>query len=108
MQRRLSCNTIEQEKEATVAVNQDKVDKSIGRVPRDLGGAFLGQLAFIDDRLRLSKVFRWLQDEVRRNATIRELNLLSDYCLDDIGIKRSESIADAMLRRLREGAYDPR
>ena len=70
------------------AVNQDKADKSAGRILKDLCGAFLGRLAIIDDRLGLRKLVRWLHDEAGRNATLRELNLLNDYGLDDIGIKR--------------------
>jgi len=86
------------------AVNQYKTDKSIGRVLKDLGGAFLKQLVFIDDRLGPCKVFRWFQDEARRNATIRELNLLSDYCLDDTGVRRPFDLrTDDLVKRLRAG-----
>jgi len=86
------------------AVDQDKVDKSIGRMLQDLGGAFLAPLAHIGSRLGFYKVIRWLQDEWRRGAVIRELNRLNDHYLDDIGINRSniDSIVDAMLKRLRE------
>jgi len=70
------------------AVNQGKADKSAGRILKDLCRAFLGQLAVINDRLGLRKLVRWLHDEAGRNATLRELNLLNDYCLGDIGIKR--------------------
>ena len=70
------------------AVNQHKADKSAGQILKDLCGAILGQLAVIDDRLGLRKLVHWLHDEAGRNATLRELNLLNDYCLDDIGIKR--------------------
>jgi hypothetical protein len=82
------------------AVNQDKADKSAGRVLKDLRGAFLEQLAVID----VFKVFRWLQDETRRNALMRELNLLNDYCLDDIGIRRPfDQRTDDLVKRLRAG-----
>jgi uncharacterized protein YjiS (DUF1127 family) len=85
------------------AVNQDKADKSAGRVLKDLLGAFL-ELAVIDDRFGLFKVFRWLQDETRRNALMRELNLLNDYCLDDIGIRRPfDQRPDDLVKRLRAG-----
>ena len=87
------------------AVNQDKADKSIGRALKDLGVAFLALLVFIGERLGLCKVFRWLQDEAQRNATVRELRLLSDYCLDDIGIRRRyiDLRADELVKRLRAG-----
>jgi len=84
--------------------NQDKGDRSIGRVLKDLGGAFLEQQVFIGDRLGLCNVLHWLQDEARHNATVRELNLLDDYCLDDIGIKRPFDLrTDDLVRRLRAG-----
>jgi hypothetical protein len=70
------------------AVNQDKTDKSAGQTLKNLCGAFLGQLAVINYRLGLRKLVRCLHDEAGRNATLRELNLLNDYCLDDIGIRR--------------------
>jgi uncharacterized protein YjiS (DUF1127 family) len=90
-----------------LTVNQDKIDRSI---VQGLGSAFLAPLVFIGDWLGLYKAFHWLQDERRRNAVIRELNLVSDYYLNDVGIKRSDidSIADEMVKRLREGVYDPR
>ena len=34
-----------------VAVNQGKADKSAGQIRKNFFGAFLGQLAVIDDRL---------------------------------------------------------
>jgi hypothetical protein len=71
-----------------LAANQDKADGFIGRVLKDVGRVFLERLVFIGDLLGLCSVLRWLQDEVQYNATTRELNLLNDYCLDDIGIKR--------------------
>ena len=40
------------------AVKQDKADKSAGQILKDLCGAFLGQLAVIDDRLGLRKLVR--------------------------------------------------
>jgi uncharacterized protein YjiS (DUF1127 family) len=70
------------------AVNQDKTDKSAGQILKNLYGAFLGQLAVINYRLGLRKLVRRINDEARRNATLRQLNLLNDYRLDDIGIRR--------------------
>jgi len=69
--------------------NQDKADGSIGRVLTDAGGAFLERLVIIGGQLGLFNVFRWLQDEWRLNAAIRELSRLNDHYLDDIGIGRS-------------------
>jgi len=87
-----------------LAVNHDKADKSAGRVLKDLRGAFLEQLAVIDDRFGLLKVFRWLQNETQRNALMRELILLNDYCLDDIGIRRPfDQRTDDLVKRLRAG-----
>jgi uncharacterized protein YjiS (DUF1127 family) len=82
-------------------VNRDKADGS----SVDLGGEFLALLVFIGDRLGLSKVFRWLRDEAQRNATIRELNLLSDHDLEDIGIGRRyiDLRTDDLVKRLRAG-----
>src|SRR5262249_233087 len=70
--------------EAMFAPNQTKADSSIGRVLKDLGGAFLEQLVFIGDQLGICIVVRCLQDEARHHATMRQLNRLNDYCLDDI------------------------
>jgi len=86
------------------AVNQDKADKSTGQIPEDLRAAFLEPLAVIDDRFGLRKLFRWFQDEARRNALMRELNLLNDYCLDDIGLRRPFDLrTDDLVKRLRAG-----
>jgi len=86
------------------AANQDRADRSISRVLKDLRGAFLEQLVFIGDLLGLCSVLRWLQDEARHNATKRQLNLLNNYCLDDIGIKRPFDLrTDDLVRRLRAG-----
>ena len=86
------------------AVKQDKADKSAGQILKDLCGAFLGQLAVIDDRLGLRKLVRWLHDEAGRNATLRELNLLDDRCLDDIGRRRPlDQKTDDLVKRLRTG-----
>ena len=86
------------------AVKQDKADKSAGQILKDLCGAFLGQLAVIDDRLGLRKLVRWLYDETGRKATLRELNLLNDRCLEDIGRRRPlDPKTDDLLKRLRAG-----
>ena len=86
------------------AVNQDKADKSARRILKVLCGALLGQLAVIDDRLGLRKLVHWLHDEAGRNATLRELNLLNDHCLDDIGRRRPlDQKADDLVKRLRAG-----
>ena len=86
------------------AVKQDKADKSAGQILKDLCGAILGQLAVIDDRLGLRKLVHWLHDEAGRNATLRELNLLNDHCLDDIGRRRPLDLkTDDLVKRLRTG-----
>ena len=86
------------------AVNRDKADKSAGQILKDLCGAFLGRLAIIDDRLGLRKLVRWLHDEAGRKATLRELNLLNDHSLDDIGRRRPlDQKTDDLVKRLRTG-----
>ena len=86
------------------AVNQDKADRSAGQILKDLCGAFLRPLAVIDDRLGLRKLVRWLHDEAGRKATLRELNLLNDRCLDDLGRKRPlDQKTDDLVKRLRTG-----
>jgi hypothetical protein len=86
------------------AVNQGKVDKSVGRRLKELCSATLGQLAIMSDRLGLTNLVRCLQDEAQRNATLRELNLLNDRCLDDIGRRRPlDPKTDDLLKRLRAG-----
>ena len=86
------------------AVNQDKADEFPGRTLKALGDALLAQLAVIDDRLNVSRIFRWLRDEARRNAMMRELNLLNDHCLDDLGVRRPiDQRTDDLVKRLRAG-----
>ena len=86
------------------AVNQDRVDKPIGQVMSYLGGVLLGQLVSMADRFDSWRLLRRFCDEARRDATIHELNLLSDYCLDDVGVSRSvDRRADDLVRRLRMG-----
>ena len=86
------------------AANQDRADRSIGRVLKDVGGAFLEHLVFIGDQVGLCSVCRWLQDEARHSAKMRQLNLLNDYCLDDIGIKCPfDPKTDDLVLRLRAG-----
>jgi hypothetical protein len=85
------------------AVNLDKADRSIGQLGK-YHGAFLGQLLGTAGRLNAWRLFRRIQDEARRNAPIRELNLLSDYHLDDVGVRRSvDWRADDLVKRLRLG-----
>jgi len=87
-----------------VAINQDEIDKSIGWIRKYSGGVFMEQLAFMVDRLDPWRLVRRLQDLARHNAAKRELNLLSDYCLDDIGAKRRVDLrADDLVNRLRAG-----
>ena len=86
------------------AVNQDKADESPGRTLKALSGALLAQLTVIDDRFGLRKLFHWLRNATQRNATMRELNLLNDYCLDDIGVRRPlDPRTDDLVKRLRAG-----
>jgi len=86
------------------AANQARTDRSIGRVLKNLGGAFLEPLALVGNWLGICNVVRWLQDEAQHDATMRELNPLNDYCLDDMGIKRSFDLrTDDLVRRLRAG-----
>ena len=86
------------------ATNQDKADRFIGRVLKDVGVVFLERLVFIGDQVGLCNVLHWLQREVQHNATMRELNLLNDYWLDDIGIKRPfDPRTDDLVTRLRAG-----
>ena len=86
------------------AANQDRIDRSIARVLKDLGGAFLEPLAFIGNQLGICNVVRWLQDEAQHDTTMRELNLLCEYCLDDMGIKRPFDLrTDDLVSRLRAG-----
>ena len=86
-----------------VAISLGKDDRSIGQLGRH-PSTFLGQLLAIADRLDPSRVFRRIQEEARCSATIRELNLLSDYYLDDIGARRSvDRKANDLVNRLRLG-----
>jgi hypothetical protein len=86
------------------AVNQDKADKPIGGVLKELSVAFLEQFVFIGGWLGLCRIFRWLKDEARRNAMIRELDL-SDHYLRDIGIEHRyiDLRTDDLVKRLRAG-----
>jgi hypothetical protein len=64
----------------------------------------MDQVASGLDRLDPWRLFRWLQDKARRNAATRELDLLSDYYLDDIGIRRRIDLrTDDLVNRLRTG-----
>ena len=86
------------------AVNPVKADRSTGQLVNHFGGTFLGQLVFMADRLDPWRLFRRFQDNAGPNATIRELNLLSDHYLDDVGVRRSvDRRADDLVKRLRLG-----
>lgn len=86
------------------AVNQDKADESLGRTLKDFRGAVLVQLAVLNDRPGVCKIFHWLWDEARRSAMMRELNLLDDQCLDDLGLRRPfDQRTDDLVKRLRVG-----
>jgi uncharacterized protein YjiS (DUF1127 family) len=81
------------------AVNQDRAHRSAGAL-KDLWGALLEQLVAIDDRLGVCKSFRRFLDEARCN----ELNGLTDYCLEDIGVRRCpDPRTDDLVKRLRAG-----
>jgi hypothetical protein len=85
-------------------VNQDKADKFAAQTLKDLRTALLEQLAIIDHRFGLRKLFRWLRDEAGRNAMLRKLNLLNDYCLADIGVRRPlDQRTEDLVKRLRAG-----
>ena len=86
------------------AVPQDKIDKSAGQRLKQLCGGFLEELAVLIDRFSLPNLVRWSQDEVQRNATLRELNSLNDHCLNDIGRRRPlDQKTDDLVKRLRAG-----
>ena len=76
---------------------------------QDIAGAVFAPLGSIGDVLGL-RIFRWLQDERLRSATIRELNRLNDDYLDDIGIERRDirPIVNALVKRMRERRYHRR
>ena len=85
-----------------LAVDQDRIEKSISHVLQDVGGALLAPLALICNGSY--RVIRWLQDEWRLNATNRELSRLNERYLDDIGIRRSIDLRhDELIKRLRAG-----
>ena len=86
------------------AVNRDRVDKYSGQRLNELCGAFLDQLAAMGVRFGLPNFVRWLQGEAQRNAMLRELNLLNDHCLNDIGRRRPlDQKTDDLVKRLRAG-----
>jgi hypothetical protein len=93
-------------RKAMFAVNQDKIDKSAGQRLKELCGTILEQLAVIKDRSGLPNLVRWLQDEAQHKAMLRELNLLNDRCLNDIGRRRAlDPKTDDLVKRLRVGGY---
>ena len=84
--------------------NLGKVDRATASSVKYLGATFLGHLIAIADRLDPLQLFRWFQDQARANETMRELNLLRDRYLDDVGVRRSvDPRADDLVRRLRIG-----
>jgi len=86
------------------AVDQGKVDKSAGQRLKELCGAIFDQLAVISDRFVRPNFVSWLMDEAQRNALLRELDLLNDHCLDDIGRRRPiDRKTDDLVKRLRAG-----
>jgi len=86
------------------AVNRAKVDKYSGQRLNELCGAFLDQLAAMGVRFGLPNFVRWLQGEAQRNAMLRELNLLNDHCLNDIGRRRPlDQKTDDLVKRLHAG-----
>jgi hypothetical protein len=83
------------------AVNQDRAQRSAGAL-KDLWVALLEQLVAISDRLGVCEIFRRFLDEARRN----ELNGLTDYCLEDIGVRRRlDPKIDDLVKRLRTGDW---
>ena len=86
------------------AIKQDEAAKPTVQILKDFCGAVLERLAGIDDRIDVRSLFRWLRDEAGHNAAMHELNLLNDYCLKDVGIKRRlDPETDDLVRRLRAG-----
>lgn len=85
-------------------VNQDSADKSIGRVFGHFGGAVMEQLVFVINRLDRWLPLSRLQDKARGNAAKYALDLLSDYYLDDVGIRRRIDLrTEDLVKRLRAG-----
>jgi len=85
------------------AVKQDKTDRSIGEAIGYLGGVF-APLVALAGSLDPWRCFCRLRDQVERRAQRRELNLLGDHYLNDVGIRRSvDRRADDLAQRLRLG-----
>jgi uncharacterized protein YjiS (DUF1127 family) len=94
----------EEGENAMIAANPAKIDRATASPVKYLGGVLLGHLTAIADRLDPAQFVRWFQDQARANQTKRELTLLSDYYLDDLGVRRSvDPRADDLARRLRIG-----
>ena len=72
-----------------------------------VASAFRAPLILI--RKRLYRVSRWIRDEWRLNAAIRQLRRLNDDYLDDIGIKRRhlDLRNEILMKRLRYGDRNP-
>jgi hypothetical protein len=86
------------------AVHYDKIDRSVGQRLREFCGAFWEQLVVMGDRFALPDFIGGLHDEVQRNAMLRELSLLNDHCLKDIGRTRAiDQRTTDLVKRLRAG-----
>ena len=86
------------------AANQGRADEFAGRTLKDLRSALVARLAVIDDRLGVCRIFGWLRSEAWPNVMMRELNLLDDHCLDDLGLRRPfDQRTDDLVKRLRAG-----
>jgi uncharacterized protein YjiS (DUF1127 family) len=86
------------------AFNHATEDGFSGRIVKYVGDAPQKQLVLTCARLGPWRLLRWLYNEAWRNSTNRELNLLNDYCLDDIGVRRRVDLrTDDLVKRLRAG-----
>ena len=86
------------------AFNQGTSDRFSGWIVKYAGGGAQKQLVLTYSRLGPWQLLRRLYDEARRNSADRELYLLSDYCLDDIGVRRRFDLrTDDLVKRLRAG-----
>ena len=87
-----------------IAIDLAKAGRAVGPSEDHLGSAFLGRLNRCVSRLDPRRLMRRIQDETRGHATRRELDLLSDYYLDDIDVRRTvDPKAHDLVNRLRAG-----
>ena len=86
-------------------MDQTSAYRSTGRIRKRPGGTFTRQLsAFMVSLLDPWPLFRGIQREARCNAAKRELDLLSDYYFNDVGLRRkSDWRTDDLVKRLRAG-----